>query len=210
MTMNANLQTKCFNGDPRESFLVSLGKEKQIVPWTSEMQSNWNSNTSTSTELAHQEMAFAFGFPHTALFTMTYINEAGKETVFPLCVVRSLSWWQCNSQLTCLSPPSSLQAFVSSRTACQQHILGEVKICAVRGKEWNFTVSCAREQKIIPWTEDLANGYATGAWVDIAHQLIANAFGVPQGVRMMLTYINCNGDETQLCDNMTSFSLYSY
>jgi hypothetical protein len=90
------------------------------------------------------------------------------------------------------------------------HCCGNLKISAVRGKEWSFAVSCGREQKIIPWTEDLANGYTTGAWVDVAHQLIADAFGVPQGVQMTLTYINCNGDETQLCDNMTSFSLHSH
>jgi hypothetical protein len=88
------------------------------------------------------------------------------------------------------------------------HCCGNLKICAVHGKEWRFAVSCGREQIIIPWTEDLANGYTTGAWVDVAHQLIADAFGVPQGVRMMLTYINSNGNETQLYDNNPP-SLYS-
>jgi hypothetical protein len=70
-------------------------------------------------------------------------------------------------------------------------------------------VSCGREQKIIPWTEDLANGYTTGAWVGVARQLTADAFGVPQGVRMTLTHINSNGNETQLYDNMNLSSLYS-
>jgi hypothetical protein len=94
--------------------------------------------------------------------------------------------------------------------ASELHHYGEVKICAVRGKEWSFTVSCGPERKVIPWTEDLANGYTTGAWVDVAYQLIAGAFGVPQGVRMTLTYINSNGNETHLCDNMNSSSLYSH
>jgi hypothetical protein len=86
MTMNANLQKKCLYGDPRCSFLVSLGKEKQIIPYTQEMNSNFNS--SKSTELAHEEIAVAFGLPHNALFTMTYIDKTGKEAVFPLCVIR--------------------------------------------------------------------------------------------------------------------------
>jgi hypothetical protein len=123
--------------------------------------------------------------------------------------VRSPSWWQRNSQLTFRSPPSKFQTYANSRQVSQLHVLGELEICAVRGKEWNFTVSCGGEQKFIPWTEDLANGYTTGAWVDVAHQLIADAFGVPQGVRMTLTYINSNGNETQLYDNMNSSSLYS-
>jgi hypothetical protein len=88
MTMNANLKKKCYNGDPRYSFLVSLGEEQQIIPWTQEMCSNWSSNTSTATELVHQETAFAFGLPQSTLFTMTYIDGAGNEVVFPLCVVR--------------------------------------------------------------------------------------------------------------------------
>jgi hypothetical protein len=88
MTMNANLQKKCCSGNPINSFLVSLGQEKQIIPWTQEMNSNWSSNTSISTERVHQETAFAFGLPQSALFTMTYISSAGNEAVFPLCVVR--------------------------------------------------------------------------------------------------------------------------
>jgi hypothetical protein len=111
--------------------------------------------------------------------------------------------------LTCLSSLETFNIFWGSRKASELHHLGELKICAVRGKEWSFTVSCGREQKIIPLTEDLANEYTTGAWVDIVHQLIADAFGIPRGVRLTLTYINSNGDETQLCDNMNSFSLYS-
>jgi hypothetical protein len=90
--------------------------------------------------------------------------------------------------------------------ASDLHHLGELKICAVRGKEWSFTVSCGHEQRIIPWTEDLANGYTTGAWVDVAHQLIADAFGVPRGVRLTLIYTNRNGNETQLCDTVHSSS----
>jgi hypothetical protein len=86
MTMNVNLQDKCYNGDIRYSFLVFLGQEKQIIPYTPEMCSNYNS--SKSTELVHQEIAAAFGLPHNALFTITYINNVGKEAVFPLCVVR--------------------------------------------------------------------------------------------------------------------------
>jgi hypothetical protein len=85
MTMNANLQQKCLYGDSRYSFLISLGKEKQIIPYTQEIESNYQS--STSTELVHQEVAFAFGLPHNALFTMTYIDNSEKEAVFPLCVV---------------------------------------------------------------------------------------------------------------------------
>jgi hypothetical protein len=86
MTMNADLQKKCCNGDPKFSFLVFLGQEKQIIPWTQEMESNYNS--SKSTELVHQEIAAAFGLPHNALLTITYIDKTGKEAVFPLCVVR--------------------------------------------------------------------------------------------------------------------------
>jgi hypothetical protein len=86
MTMNANLQQKCLYGDSRYSFLISLGKEKQIIPYTQEIESNYQS--STSTELVHQEVAFAFGLPQIALFTMTYIDKTEKEAVFPLCVVR--------------------------------------------------------------------------------------------------------------------------
>jgi hypothetical protein len=111
--------------------------------------------------------------------------------------------------MTCLSPPSNIQTYLNSKKTSEPHYLGELKISAVRGKEWSFTVSCGREQKIISWTEDLANGYTTGAWVDVAHQLIADVFGVPQSVRMTLTYINGNGNETQLCDTMNSSSLYS-
>jgi hypothetical protein len=86
MTMNANWRDLCLDGDPQESFLVSLGKERQIVPFTREMYSNHRS--STCTELVHQAIAVAFGLPHNALFTMTYIDDVGTETVFPLCVVR--------------------------------------------------------------------------------------------------------------------------
>jgi hypothetical protein len=124
--------------------------------------------------------------------------------------VRSSSWWQYDSQLTCLSPPSNLQTFWNLAKVSELHYYGELKICVVRGKEWRFTVSCGREKKIIPWTEDLANGYTTGAWVDIVHQLIADAFGIPWGVRLTLTYININGNETQLCNNVNSSSLYSH
>jgi hypothetical protein len=88
MTMNANFRDKCYSGNPIYSFLVSLGQEKQIIPWTPEMMSNWNTNPSTSAERVHQETAFAFGLPQSTLFTMTYIDNAGKEAVFPLCVVR--------------------------------------------------------------------------------------------------------------------------
>jgi hypothetical protein len=112
--------------------------------------------------------------------------------------------------LTCLSPPANIHAFVTFKKGSELHVFSELKIGAVRGKEWSFTVSCGREQRIIPWTEDLANGYTTGAWVDIVHQLIADAFGVPRGVRLTLTYINRNGNETQLCDNMNSSSLYHH
>jgi hypothetical protein len=86
MTMNANWRDLCLDGDPKHSFLVFLGQEKQIIPFTPEMNSNYNS--SKSTELVHQEIAAAFGLPHNALFTITYINNVGKEAVFPLCVVR--------------------------------------------------------------------------------------------------------------------------
>jgi hypothetical protein len=86
MTMNADLQKKCYYGDIRWSFLVSLGEEKQIIPWTQEMNSNYYS--SKSTELVHQEIAAAFGLPHNALLTITYIDKTGKEAVFPLCVIR--------------------------------------------------------------------------------------------------------------------------
>jgi hypothetical protein len=111
--------------------------------------------------------------------------------------------------LTGLSPPSNLQTFWNPLKASELHHYGELNCRAVRGKEWRFTVSCGPEQKIIPWTEDLANGYTTGAWVDIVRQLIADAFGVPQGVRLSLTYMNSSGNETQLCDDMNLFSLYS-
>jgi hypothetical protein len=86
MTMNADLQKKCLGGDPKYSFLVSLGKEKQIVPYTQEMNSNLNSSISAG--LVHQEIAAAFGLPRDALFKMTYIKRTSKEAVFPLCVVR--------------------------------------------------------------------------------------------------------------------------
>jgi hypothetical protein len=88
MTMNANLQKKFYGGDPQWSFLVSLGKEKQIIPFTLEMMSSCRSSTSTCTELVHQEIAFTFGLPHNALLAMTYIDTGGNEAVFPLCVVR--------------------------------------------------------------------------------------------------------------------------
>jgi hypothetical protein len=95
MTMNADFQKKCYRGgggggaaatDIRWSFLVSLGKEKQIIPYTPEMCSNYTS--SKSTELVHQAIAVAFGLPQSALLTITYIDNVGKETAFPLCVVR--------------------------------------------------------------------------------------------------------------------------
>jgi hypothetical protein len=85
MTMNADFQKKCYRGDIRWSFLVSLGKEKHIIPFTPEMYSNWDSRC---TELVHQAIAVAFGLPQSALLTITYIDNVGKETAFPLCVVR--------------------------------------------------------------------------------------------------------------------------
>jgi hypothetical protein len=83
--MNSNWQSRCLSGNPVNSFLVSLGKEQQIMPWTQEMESNY---PEACVKLVHQEIAVAFGLPQSAVLTITYIDKTGNEAAFPLYVAR--------------------------------------------------------------------------------------------------------------------------
>jgi hypothetical protein len=62
----------------QNSFLVSLGQNEQVVPYTQDMNNAWNV-VMDWVPIVRREIADAFSLSPSCQFTITYIDKDGNE-----------------------------------------------------------------------------------------------------------------------------------
>jgi hypothetical protein len=83
----------------RCSFLVSLGEQKRIIPYTQEVNQYFH-NPGDWASIVRGQIADAFGIPRSCQLTILYTDKDGNEVhlyVFPHCASTHLTAGTCQS-----------------------------------------------------------------------------------------------------------------
>jgi hypothetical protein len=75
--MNTKSSTMTYG--ERYSFLVSLGEQKRIIPYTVAVQQCVTSNTGDWPSIVRGQIADTFGIPQSCQLTILYIDKDGNE-----------------------------------------------------------------------------------------------------------------------------------
>lgn len=67
-------------------------------------------------------------------------------------------------------------------------------------ERFGFSVWLGDEERVVPWTEKLANAPWNGTeWVAIFHAAVKDKFGFPLSSKLDLVYEDKTGEEKRLC-----------